>query len=326
MKNIDSYEQELINLSKKLYKEENQTETITKIKEIIKKLTETKLFRIRELLKEENGTISINKENLEFILKILNHDEKLYNEINELKKQKQQQDLKNDLEKLETNIRNTKEKIKNEINNISCQKKIKKTNIIQKIKNKFKKQKEQSEIYKTLNKIIEIIDESKEQNENKNLKEKYFYKDEINIKETLDILYKKCRIKDISNIEKIKKELETKYNIILSHINSDLQKIKINDTKKDYDKRIIEYIFDKKNNYVTYAIDHLSYQKDNIIISAIKILEQIKDIEENPNKKPITITYISKQSKTKTFVTSNKNKETIKIIQSSHNKNKQKTK
>ena len=29
MKNIDSYEQELINLSKKLYKEENQTETIT---------------------------------------------------------------------------------------------------------------------------------------------------------------------------------------------------------------------------------------------------------------------------------------------------------
>ncbi len=326
MKNIDSYEQELINLSKKLYKEENQTETITKIKEIIKKLTETKLFRIKELLKEENGTISINKENLEFILKILNHDEKLYNEINELKKQKQQQDLKNDLEKLETNIINTKEKIKNEINNISCQKKIKKTNIIQKIKNKFKKQKEQSEIYKTLNKIIEIIDESKEQNENKNLKEKYFYKDEINIKETLDILYKKCKIKDISNIEKIKKELETKYNIILSHINTDLQKIKINDTKKDYDKRIIEYIFDKKNNYVTYAIDHLSNQKDNIIISAIKILEQIKDIEENPNKKPITITYFSKQSKTKTFVASNKNKETIKIIQSSHNKNKQKTK
>ena len=101
------------------------------------------------------------------------------------------------------------------------------------------------------------------------------------MKETIDRLHKKCELKELEEIENKGKILIEKYEKILKTIEKDLEK----ETKEykekikltnNYDKRLVEYTFNKKNNYITLAIDHLS--KDNI-----KLNNDTIEIEQNLN-------------------------------------------
>ena len=47
-----------------------------------------------------------------------------------------------------------------------------------------------------------------------------------------------------------------------------------------------EYVYYKKNNYVTYIIDHITNEKNTLFLDAVLILKLITEIEE---KKQITI-------------------------------------
>ena len=276
-------EEEFIKLSQELIKKIKNNKTNTEqlkenIKKEIIKLKETKLFRLKPIFKEDK----IDKETLEFILKLIYKDKNIYKEIEELKNKKEKEKKYNDLNELKEHIKNTYKKLIQELEKIETKQPIQtKIPIIKQIK----KQKQKKLINQKLDKIIEIIEESKTISENKNLKEELINK--TNLKEILDILYKKCRIKEISDTKEIKKKLSQEYNKLLQIIESQIKKIEQEKTlQKIYDKRLEEYVYYKKNNYVTYIIDHITNEKNTLFLDAVLILKLITEIEE---KKQITI-------------------------------------
>ena len=276
-------EEKFIKLSQELIKKiKNNKTDIEQLKENIKKeiikLKETKLFRLNPIFKEDK----IDKETLEFILKLIYKDKNIYKEIEELKNKKEKEKKYNDLKELKEHIKNTYKKLIQELEKIETKQPIQtKIPIIKQIK----KQKQKKLINQKLDKIIEIIEESKTISENKNLKEELINK--TNLKEILDILYKKCRIKEISDTKEIKKKLSQEYNKLLQIIESQIKKIEQEKTpQKIYDKRLEEYVYYKKNNYVTYIIDHITNEKNTLFLDAVLILKLITEIEE---KKQITI-------------------------------------
>lgn len=276
-------EEKFIKLSQELIKKiKNNKTDIEQLKENIKKeiikLKETKLFRLKPIFKEDK----IDKETLEFILKLIYKDKNIYKEIEELKNKKEKEKKYNDLKELKEHIKNTYKKLIQELEKIETKQPIQtKIPIIKQIK----KQKQKKLINQKLDKIIEIIEESKTISENKNLKEELINK--TNLKEILDILYKKCRIKEISDTKEIKKKLSQEYNKLLQIIESQIKKIEQEKTpQKIYDKRLEEYVYYKKNNYVTYIIDHITNEKNTLFLDAVLILKLITEIEE---KKQITI-------------------------------------
>lgn len=281
-------EETLIELSNKL-KGENTKELLSEIKNLIKELTKTKLFRIKEFIKEENGEIIIDKEKVDFALRLINKDEKLYEQIEHLKHKKAKEQRIKDLNKIEINIKNMEKEIISALSNLKpTQKKETKLPIIKQIQSKRNKKIYKEQLEEKLDNVITIIEKYKQIQENKDLKEEYFI--EENMKETIDILYKKCRIRDISDIEGIKTTLKQKCSRILIKINKDMQKqSQQEETHYKYDKRLVEYVYDKKNNYVTYIIDYLSKEEENIVAYAIKILNKIDNIEND--KESIEETY-----------------------------------
>ena len=245
-------------------------EYLNKIK---KNLREENYETLEELLKLElnkQGKLkrlnNLNKEEIEFMLKLITHDEKLYKDLEKLKKLKNLKQKKEDLNQLKKNIEETKNEIKKEVESLRQSTKVKtKIPVLKQIKEKRQESKNKEIINYKLKRIIDIIEQSKLKQENKNLKQKYFEKESM--KETLDTLYKRCELKNISEIEKVEEQLDGKYIKILRTIDKDIEKSseeykeqikKIN----NYDKRLVEYTFNKPNNYVTLSIEHLS--KNNI--------------------------------------------------------------
>lgn len=245
-------------------------EYLNKIK---KNLREENYETLEELLKLElnkQGKLKrlndLNKEEIEFMLKLITHDQKLYKDLEKLKNLKNLKQKKEDLNKLKKNIEETKNEIKKEVESLRQSTKVKtKIPVLKQIKEKKQESKNKEIIDYKLKRIIDIIEQSKLKQENKNLKQKYFETESM--KEILDTLYKRCELKNISEIEKVEAKLDDKYIKILRTIDKDIEKSseeykeqikKIN----NYDKRLVEYTFNKPNNYVTLSIEHLS--KNNI--------------------------------------------------------------
>ena len=246
--------EEYLNKIKKNLKEENY--------ETLEELLKLELNKQGKLKRLNN----LNKEEIEFMLKLITHDEKLYKDLEKLKKLKNLKQKKEDLNQLKKNIEETKNEIKKEVESLRQSTKVKtKIPVLKQIKEKRQESKNKEIINYKLKRIIDIIEQSKLKQENKNLKQKYFEKESM--KETLDTLYKRCELKNISEIEKVEEQLDGKYIKILRTIDKDIEKSseeykeqikKIN----NYDKRLVEYTFNKPNNYVTLSIEHLS--KNNI--------------------------------------------------------------
>lgn len=256
---------------------------IEKLKKLLKKsdIEGLKIEIENEVI--ENGKlkrlINLTQEQIEFMLKLITHDQKLYSELEKLKNLKKLKQKSEDLNKLKKNIEETKNNIKKEVESLKQQTKIKtKIPILKQIKQKQQDIKDKEAIDLKLKRIINIIEQSKHKQENKNLKQEYFEKESI--KETLDALYKKCELKNITEIKKLEEDLDNKYMKILRKIDKDIEKTneqykEQNKKINEYDKRLVEYTFNKQNNYVTLAIDHLSKEDIKLTNNDITLPENI---------------------------------------------------
>lgn len=302
------------NIKQRYEKELEKNKSIkAELKEELKKeLTPTgKLSRINGLINDEK----LDTENYEFMLKLVAKDKELEKQLNELKALKDLKDKQTNLEILRTNFKETIDEIDKLIEGLEITT-APKTNIPGL---KFLSQKKQERSNKSIlrtkyDQIIKAIEDSRARTEDKNLKEEYASRQ--NLKDTLDILYKHCQLGDIEEIKALKQIVDVKYETILNSVDKDIGKCaeqyRRDRTKLEkYDPRLREYIYQKKNNYVTYAIERLSCRPfvkydletheasvsepneghELIIFSLIALYELGLDKEEKPKFK---MTYVGK--------------------------------
>lgn len=278
-------------LIKKLSKENSEEEMIkakNEAKEAIDKLLENKFPRVKEIY--SNGKIDEKK--LDFALRLINNDEELYKQIKEIKAKKDRKQKIEDLTELKEHIQNTINNLRVKIERINANQTNEKPSLIKKIIGKEQIKEENNE----LDEIIKVIENSKSISENKELKENYLVREKIH--ETIDILYKKCKIKDIEGLQQIGITLQKQYKQVLEDIDNDLNKLKNTVVpQKEYDERLVEYVYEKPKNYVSQSIDH---SKNNPMFThLLTILKLINDIEKK--NKRINNLKISNNFKNKKF-------------------------
>ena len=278
-------------LIKKLSKENSEEEMIkakNEAKETIDKLLENKFPRVKEIY--SNGKIDEKK--LDFALRLINNDEELYKQIEEIKAKKDRKQKIEDLTELKEHIQNTINNLRVKIERINANQTNEKPSLIKKIIGKEQIKEENNE----LDEIIKVIENSKSISENKELKENYLVREKIH--ETIDILYKKCKIKDIEGLQQIGITLQKQYKQVLEDIDNDLNKLKNTVVpQKEYDERLVEYVYEKPKNYVSQSIDH---SKNNPMFThLLTILKLINDIEKK--NKRINNLKISNNFKNKKF-------------------------
>lgn len=261
-------------IAKKSSQEEIET-ILEETKKEIDKLLETKYHRVKEIY--NNG--KIDEEKLEFALKIINKDEQIYKQIEELKTKKDREKKIKDLLEIKEHIKNTINELSIKIERISSkQQKNEKTSIIKKI---LKKKPEKDEQTEQLQEIINVIEQSKTIYENKELKESYLVKESIH--EAIDMLYEKCKAKDLKGLQQISITLQKKYKKVIENIDADLNKLKNTTEKpKEYDERLIEYVYNKQKNYITQSIDHSENNK--MYTHLLTILKLINELDKEQIK------------------------------------------
>ena len=282
-------------LIKKLSKENSEEEMIkakNEAKEAIDKLLENKFPRVKEIY--SNGKIDEKK--LDFALRLINNDEELYKQIKEIKAKKEREKKIKDLAEIKENMLKTTNDLRVKIEKInSKQQKNEKTSIIKKI---IGKKEPKDELGEQLQEIINVIENSKQISENKELKESYLIKERIH--EVIDILYKKCKIKDIEGLQQIGITLQKQYKQVLEDIDNDLNKLKNTVVpQKEYDERLVEYVYEKPKNYVSQSIDHS--EKNQMYTHLLTVLKLINDIEKKQNSKIKNIRVFNKDFKNKRF-------------------------
>lgn len=278
-------------LIKKLSKENSEEEMIkakNEAKEAIDKLLENKFPRVKEIY--SNGKIDEKK--LDFALRLINNDEELYKQIEEIKAKKDRKQKIEDLTELKEHIQNTINNLRVKIERINANQTNEKPSLIKKIIGKEQTKEDNNK----LDEIIKVIEDSKSISENKELKENYLVREKIH--ETIDILYKKCKIKDIEGLQQIGITLQKQYKQVLEDIDNDLNKLKNTVVpQKEYDERLVEYVYEKPKNYVSQSIDH---SKNNPMFThLLTILKLINDIEKK--NKRINNLKISNNFKNKKF-------------------------
>ena len=269
-------------LLKQLVKQEDTQEQIEQLKNDLDKLTENSYHRIKEIY--QNRTI--DEEKLDFALKLINKDKATYQELEEIKRNyKRQQKLK-DLEELKNNTKNTCQELELAINSVKITKeKKKKQTLIKRIKNKIKKNDKEDEKKEQLEKIMQILIDSREPKNMEELSEKYFdlkeeYFTKVQMKQTIDILFKNCREGNTSELQELKKQLRIKTTTVIENIERDIEKLKKENTViKQYDKRLVEYVYNKQRNYISHSIDH-STEANQMYINILTILKLINELEK----------------------------------------------
>ena len=278
-------------LIKKLSKENSEEEMIkakNEAKETIDKLLENKFPRVKEIY--SNGKIDEKK--LDFALRLINNDEELYKQIEEIKAKKDRKQKIEDLTELKEHIQNTINNLRVKIERINANQTNEKPSLIKKIIGKEQTKEDNNK----LDEIIKVIEDSKSISENKELKENYLVREKIH--ETIDILYKKCKIKDIEGLQQIGITLQKQYKQVLEDIDNDLNKLKNTVVpQKEYDERLVEYVYEKPKNYVSQSIDHS--EKNQMYTHLLTILKLINDIEKK--NKRINNLKISNNFKNKKF-------------------------
>lgn len=292
--------------------EKNKSIKTELAQELKNELTPTgKLARINGLISDEK----LSTENYEFMLKLVAKDEELEKQLKDLKALRDLKDKQTNLEVLRTNFKETLDEIDRQIEGLELTT-APKTNIPGL---KFLSQKKQERNNKSIlrtkyDQIIKAIEESRVRTEDKNLKEEYVNRQ--NLKDTLDLLYKHCQLGDIEKIKDLKQIVDVKYEVILDAVEKDIGKC-AEQYRRDRvklekcDPRLREYIYQKKNNYVTYAIERLSSRPfvkydlekheasisepneghELIVFSLIALYELGLDKEERPK---FTMTYVGK--------------------------------
>lgn len=254
----------------------NENKLINEIKKEIIKLQQEKNLHLKTILIGE----TIREEELDFVLKLIYKDKILINQLETLKNRKNKENNLEDLKQLLQNTKKSSEQILKQLEKISNIKSIQKAKnpILNVIKEKEKKE----TINKELDYLKTLIETSKTTNENKNMKEEYFTKTDI--QETLEQLEDICEIKDISQINNIKIKLKKSYEKVIELLEKSINKKELENEilpKKEYNKNIQQYIYDKQNNITTYVIEHISKEENTLFLNIILILKLIKEIENN---------------------------------------------
>lgn len=285
-------------LIKKLSKEATKEE-ILKAKEEVKKaiseLLETKFLRVKEIY--NNG--KIDSEKLEFAIKLINNDEEIFKQIEEIKGKKEKEKKIKDLAEIKEHVQNTINNLRVKIEKISISNQNKeKPSLIKKIIGKDKVKDEQEV---QLEEIIKVIEESKSIPENKELKESYLIKE--NIHGTIDMLYKKCKTKDVEEFKEIGVTLQKQYKQVIEDIDYDLNKLKNQATQqKKYDERLVEYVYDKPKNYISQSIDNS--RKNPMfrhLLTILKLIDEIEKTEEKEKPKIKNVKIFNKNFKNQKF-------------------------
>lgn len=315
--------EKIVELTKKLLNgKEVNNELKQELENELKKelIPKGKLSRLNELIKEEE----LDLEKYEFMLKLIAKDKDLYDQIDKLKKLKELKTKQTDLENISKILDNTREEIDRQIEGLELTT-APRTNIpVIRILSQKNQERKNKDILKTkLNLIISTIEESKLKSENKNLKEEYSSRQ--NLKDTLDMLYKHCELGNIDEIKELRKIIDVKYEVTIAAINNDIEKCSAQYRKErknieKCDARLREYVYQKKNNYITYAIEKLSkhpfikYDENmqevtitepdegyELIVYSLIALYELKKNE----KTNIKITYISEKVKPNTTLAKN---------------------
>ena len=227
--------------------------------ELEKELKPTgKLSRILELMDKNE----LNQENYEFMLRLISNDEELEKQINELKELKDLGQKSKDLEVIRDNFKTTRDELFRHIESLENTTAPKLNIPIIGAIQKRKKERENKTILKTKYElIIKIINDSRTKSENKNLKEKYTTTNDL--KYTLDSIYKNCELGNVNKLKELGPVVNDKYNSLIDKVEKDISKISIEYKEKrrkleTYDKRLRDYTYQRRNNFVAYAIDKLS--------------------------------------------------------------------
>ena len=270
-------------ISKKESKEKIEAQ-INIIKKQLDAITENTHHRVKEIYNNKK----IDEEKLDFALKLINKDKETYEELEEIKREYRKEKIKIDLEEIIKNIQNMIDNLNKKAEKLSEYKKQEsKKSIFKKFKNKIKKEKdEESEQF--FNSIIEILEKSKEPSTQDIVSENFFIiKDEYykqqQMKETIDRLYKKCRIKDSEYIEEIINEINKKASNILKNVENQIKRINNEPTSlKQHDKRLVEYVYNKQKNYITHSIDHSeTNQTYKNILTILKLITELEKGNKN---------------------------------------------
>ena len=303
--------EKIIELTKEALNNENKIEELKR--EVEKELKPTgKLTKLNELLNNNE----LDMEKYEFMMRLITNDKELYEQLNKLKKLKEIKQNETDLETLKTNFNATKEEIIRQIESLKTSINSKTSiPVIKDIAKKIRGRKNKEILKAKLDQIIKTIEQSKLKTENKNLKEEYSNK--VILKETLDLLYKNCEMQNVEDIINSENIIREKYETIFDELENDINKVsqRYKSNRKqteNYDQRLKEYTYNKKNNYVTTAIDKLSkkeyvnYDKES---KELKISQPEENYEllvyplialyltKKPENHSIKFTYISKNIK-----------------------------
>ena len=276
--------QKLLRLLAKKETKEKINEQIQIIKQQLDKTTEKGHHRVKEIYDNQK----IDEEKLEFALKLINKDKETYEELEKIKKEYRREKIKIDLDEIIKNIENMIEQLNKVSEKLKENEKSEpQKTLIDKIKNKLKKEK-QEDTDSIFNDIIEILEKSKKALSHENISENYFIiKDEYykqqQMKETIDRLYKKCTIKDSKNLNDIINEIIEKANNIIKNIENQIKRINNEPTPlEQYDKRLVEYVYNKQKNYISHSIDHSeTNQEYKNILTILKLIKEIEKGNEN---------------------------------------------
>lgn len=273
--NIKSEKQiikDIQSLIKNIGKKE-QYELIYKIKIEIENLN---LKRIKDIINNRK----IDEYTLSLLIKIIYKDKETLKEIEELKIEKNKKETIEELNKIKINAEETSEEIINQIEKI-IKLKTKNYTIIEEITSKDKKEKQQE-----INKLSEITEDSKHKHENKKIKGEIYSKTDL--QETLEMLESIIETNDYEKLNTLEIKLKKDYTELLKKIENEIKKNQtLNKQNKKYNEKLIEYIYNKKNNSISYAIDLLEKDESDIIFIIIITLEIINEIEQNNIKQYI---------------------------------------
>lgn len=266
-------------------------------KHIIKKITKEILNISKNYHLKINGLIKnneIKKEEIEFALDLIYHNEKTYKEIEKIKKYKSEQYIIDNINALILNINEIKVIISNKLNEIidinKQNIKPSKLKIIKYIKWLLKNKDNKKQIKNKQNEILKTIHVYNLKRKDVNLKI-YCFKELTNIQEIYDEL-KTLRVEELTEKKciYIKQQLNIGYNKSLKYIKKVLGAKKKDLTKlrqscKLHQEKINDIVYNNNNSYIWYitqsSIAKTQNIKETLLVKIILILKLISEIEKN---------------------------------------------
>ena len=259
---INEYKENIKKLNN--FKNQNIESLKIDIYNSINEINEKHRFRLNDIINNQN----INKQNLNIALKLIYDNKDIINKI------KEQKNILNEIKNINSDIKD-KEETKNKINKILSEIKELESKNINPL-NIFKSIKLKKQIETKINELETLITKQKIQvislNEHKQTI-KHLDKLLRDIKENKDFNQNETQINQLYN-----EEIED-----LKQKKAKIEKNKIETHDNYLNEKLNEYIYDKKNNYISYIIDYIINNQDDkkpqIFIQLLLIINLLNNLD-----------------------------------------------